>query len=248
MKRSTIASIVVAMALGFAGCGNNSGDAGKGEVAVVKTNITADKNPAQPPSAAPAKCNSAAAMTLSMDGRKLFNSIATANMERMASGRTDVWPHLSEEDGLTDDSDDISGKKYSSATEYFKVLFDVEGDMPYVDADKDTALANGKSKWCVAQGVTDEMSDSAPLLISANFDCSVLPRTWNGDEANAGAAIQIGTLDKMGDQAIVVIYKGGRSKIIAKEEVSLGKILGTDRIDTLPTSWLTPDGVKEVRR
>lgn len=192
-----------------------------------------------------------AAKHLSIEGKNLFIGIVSANTDREAAGLPDVWPHTSEEDGLTDEADDISGKKYSSATEYFKTLFDVEGRNPYVDVGnvgKDSALVNGRSKWCVAQGITCDMPDSVPVLISANFDCSILPSAWSGTAANANTTIPISTLDNIGDSAIVVIYKGGTSKIIDKEDVSLSNILGTGPIVMLPPSWLTPDGVSNSRK
>ena len=122
-------------------------------------------------------------------------------------------------------------------------MFDVDGNKPYVDLDQAYALSEGKSIWCVAQGVVDEMSDNVPVLISANFDCSVLPCTWTGSGADADKVLTIGSLGTMGDSAIVVVYKSGHTKVLKKEDVTLHSILRDVPIDILPQSWLGPENV-----
>ena len=184
------------------------------------------------------------AVKMEISGRNLFIAITQSNTERYAiSNLANVWPHTSEEDGLSDNGNDIAGMKFTSATAYFKTLFGVGGDESYVDIDISYAMSEGKSMWCVAQGVVDEMSDNVPVLISANFDCSVLPCSWTGSESNASKPIPIGLLGKMGDSAIVVVYKGGRVKVIKKKDVTLHNILGDAQIDMMPQSWLGPDNV-----
>ena len=87
----------------------------------------------------------------SMRGRNLFVGITQANTERQSQGLTSVWPHETENDGLnTEDSDDIAGTKYSSSTEYFKELFDIdnygkEDWAPYVSG-VDIAVLGGEKR------------------------------------------------------------------------------------------------------
>ncbi len=194
-----------------------------------------------------AKCCESEAMKMSTNGRNLFVAITGASVNREAAGLSSVWPHTAERDGLSDDAEDIAGKKFQSASEYFKALFDIGGDSPYVDCSKDYAMLDGKSMWNVAQGVMAEMADGTPIMVSANFDCSRLPRRWTGSGPDADQKIAVGSIGKMGDYGIVVVYKGGIVKIIPDAEVTLRSILGNDPIPMLPASWLTPDGAVESK-
>ena len=123
----------------------------------------------------------------SMRGRNLFVGITQANTEREAQGLTSVWPHQTEDDGLnSEDTDDIAGRAYSSSTEYFKELFDIdnygqEDWAPYVSG-VDIAVLSGSGvpaftgsslqsrnvAWTLASGITDEMEDVVPVLITRN--------------------------------------------------------------------------------
>ena len=148
---------------------------------------------------------------------------------------------------LSDDAEDIAGKKFQSASEYFKALFDSGGDSPYVDCSKDYAMLDGKSMWNVAQGVMAGMSDGTPIMVSANFDCPRLPRRWKGSGQDADQTIAVSSIGKVGDYGIVVAYKGGAVKVIPAAEVTLQNILGNEPLPILPASWLTPDGVVEAK-
>ena len=99
---------------------------------------------------------SSAAMKLTNEGRNLFIGIMQANVDRESHGQQNVWPRSSEDDGFMDDKDDIAGMQHKSATEYFNVLFDTKGDNSYVSGlEKSVAFMDDRSKWCVAQGVSD---------------------------------------------------------------------------------------------
>ncbi|HBJ59702.1 MAG TPA: hypothetical protein DDY72_04500, partial [Verrucomicrobia bacterium] len=62
---------------------------------------------------------SANTTAMAMRGRNLFVGITQANTEREAQGLSSVWPHKNTTDGLSDDTEDIAGTAYSSATDYF---------------------------------------------------------------------------------------------------------------------------------
>ena len=195
-----------------------------------------------------AKCCESEAMKMSSNGRNLFTAVKRANVERETRGLPNLWPHATEADGLSDEEEDIAGKKFQSATEYFKALFDIGGDRPYIDLHaEEYAMADGRPVWCVARGVSEEMPDGVPVMVSANFDCSRLPRRWTGSGPDADQKIAVGSIGKMGDYGIVVVYKGGIVKIIPDAEVTLRSILGNDPIPMLPASWLTPDGAVESK-
>ena len=54
-------------------------------------------------------------------------------------------------------------------------------------------------------------------------------------------------MKEIGDSGIVVIYKGGKAEFLQQADVSLCAILGTEPIEALPKSWLTPYGTVNAR-
>ena len=78
--------------------------------------------------------------TFSKQGSDIVGKgILSQSLDRASKGKPSLWPHNTEADGMSDDADDIAGKQYGTATEYFKVLFDInnqgnsEGWRPYID-------------------------------------------------------------------------------------------------------------------
>ena len=69
---------------------------------------------------------SANTSAMSMRGHRLHEAITQVNIDRESKGLASIWPHLSEADGKSDDSDDIAGKTFGTATDYFKELFDMQ--------------------------------------------------------------------------------------------------------------------------
>lgn len=191
----------------------------------------------------------------SIKGRTLFVSIVQANTEREAAGLGTVWPHLAEDDGLSEEQDDIAGKKFSSSTEYFRSLFDVEnctkGDWsPYVsevgldalslcgDEYKSGYFGSGNVNWMVVAGITYEMDDNFPVLISANIEPSYL--TFAKGTKNIGSdgrKIPVGSdANRYGralwwNEAVIVIRKGGKVDVIRKEECTMKALFKADTIE-----------------
>ena len=182
--------------------------------------------------AAMLNANTAAA---AMRGRNLFVGITQANTDREAQGLTSVWPHQTEDDGLnTDDTDDIAGRQYSSSTEYFKELFDIdnygqEDWSPYlggvdiavlsgsgVPAFTGSSLQSKNIAWTVVSGLTDEMEDIVPVIISRNMDTDQFPTSGQNDMSTKKDNVKLGEKypQPFGNKAGIVIHKGGASNVV----------------------------------
>ena len=173
---------------------------------------------------------------MSMRGRNLFVGITQANTEREAAGLPSVWPHKVEADGKSDDTDDIAGNVYNTSTQYFETLFDVKNITaqnwsPYVTgvdlgvlsgngvpAATGTSLTKANVAWCVASGITTEMEDVIPVLVTRNADVSVI----NG-ELSSGTHDMSTKKDEIpltaepapfGNKAMIVIHKGGAANVV----------------------------------
>ena len=188
-------------------------------------------------------------------GQKLFIAITQANTERECLGLCSVWPNLDDELINSEDQNDIAGKKFSSSTEYFRALFDVEnckkGDWsPYVsevgldvlslcgDEYKSGYFGSGNVNWMVVAGITSEMDDNFPVLISANIEPSYL--TFAKGTKNIGSdgrKIPVGSdANRYGraswwNEAVVVIRKGGTADVIRKEECTMKALFKADTIE-----------------
>ena len=174
---------------------------------------------------------SANTSAMSMRGRNLFVGITQANTEREAAGLPSVWPHKVAADGLSDDTEDIAGTPFGTATQYFEELFDVKNITgqnwsPYVTgvdlnvlsgngvpAPTGSSLTKANVAWCVASGITTEMEDIVPVLVTRNADVSVL----NGELSSGTHDMSTKKTEipltaepaPFGNKAMIVIHKGG---------------------------------------
>jgi len=178
---------------------------------------------------------SAQTSACSMRGRNLFVGITQANTEREAAGLTSVWPKTSS--SKSDDTEDIAGNTYGNALDYFKELFDIdnygkEGWSPYVTGVDLNVLScsgvppmqggNMEAKnitWIVAQGLTDEMEDVIPALITRNCDYQKLHTSGDFDgktktEIGVGKANGGESDTPFSNKAWVCIRKGGGTSVI----------------------------------
>ena len=175
-------------------------------------------------------------------GRKLRMGIVQANIEREMGGLPSVLPRSYKAESAT--RDDVAGKAYTSAADYFNALFDMEHYRtsewkPYVDRDLlstlgKNAVVNGKINpagldWCIAANIQDDMSDNTPVLISANVN-----------PANLRDA-----------RALVVVRKSGAVEIIkdpSYNAVYKGTLDEVEGYLEHPIVWLTPTGVVKPGR
>ena len=187
---------------------------------------------------------SANTSAMSMRGRNLFVGITQANTEREAAGLPSVWPHQTEADGKSDDTDDIAGNTYGTATEYFEKLFDVQNNAnqnwsPYVTgvdlnvlsgngvpAPQSGSLTQNNVAWHVISGITTEMEDIIPVLVSRNADASVFNGSFSvgpHDMSTDKTEVPLGSkyAAPFGNKAMIVIHKGGAANVVKAKYAKL---------------------------
>jgi len=179
---------------------------------------------------------SANTSAMSMRGRNLYVGITQANTERSGAGLSSVWPHQTQQDGLSDDTEDIAGTPNGggTATEYFKLLFDIQNYgsanwAPYVSgvdigvlsgsgvpAMASGSLTQNNVAWCVASGITDEMEDIVPVLVTRNLDTSSWSFSGTVDMSTDKTALTLGTTyaAPFGNKACIIIHKGGAANVV----------------------------------
>lgn len=160
------------------------------------------------------------------NGRNLFVAVTSADLERAAAGLSSAWPRSAET--LGEDRDDISGVLFKSSTDYFRELFDMKNVdtgnwSPYVaNVDWQVAIPKGGSqaRWIVARGVTDEMPDIVPVLVSSNVDPTSLV---SAPGEHKGSQLK-GELRFSGEWAVIVRKGGGVVSIRNPSDASLSAI------------------------
>lgn len=173
----------------------------------------------------------------SIQGRKLFTEIIQADITREQKGMASVWPRTS--DTKSDDTEDIAGQTYGSATDYFRVLFDIdhygtEECDPYVGCDMSVLSGSGVPPfagnsfkgdnvlWCIAQGVETDLPEVVPVLVSRNA-CTDDMFTSGDFKGNEKTVVKIGKENgaesnvPFGAKVYVVVRKGGGSEVIEKK-------------------------------
>ena len=206
--------------------------------------------------------------TMSMQGRKLAMGMVQANIER--EGKLGpVWPRTVPQEGEA--SKDVASRAYTSATDYFRALFDMER---YGSADWEPTVGGellsalwgcgvpGMSgqvlekqnvAWIVAANVTDEMPDFMPVLITANFNPSLLLRKWDGKTEDT-KRLPIGPESgakgvPFGNKGIVIVRKSGAAESIKAKFLTYDRLYHGHAFDLTnmnpPLMYLTPTGVAE---
>ena len=183
---------------------------------------------------------SANTSAMAMRGRNLFTGITQANTEREAVGLQSVWPKTSDQMGDNPDTTDIAGTPYTDAAKYFNDLFDMQNYgtkdwAPYVSGvdigvlagsgvsaySGSGTLTGNQVAWQVAKGVTDEMEDVVPVLVTRNVNSEKL-LTKQGENITAADNNKV-TMGKdgsgesdtpFGNKAFIVIRKGGATEVI----------------------------------
>ncbi len=187
---------------------------------------------------------------MAMRGRNLFVGITQANTEREAMGLQSVWPKDSTQKGEDTGDNDIAAQTYSDSAKYFTDLFNIDkyGDAewaPYVSGVDLGVLSGGgvppfssgsqlngnNVAWCVAQGVTDEMEDVIPVLVTRNVDINKLaPSKGQNDMSTKHDTVGLGKSGggesdiPFSNKAFVLIRKGGASEVIKAKYTKLSMI------------------------
>lgn len=170
-----------------------------------------------------------------IQGRKLFQEITQADINREQKGMVSIWPRTSET--TSDDQEDISSQQYNTSTDYFQKLFDLDhyGQPdwdPYVGCDlsvisgfgvspfSGTGSLNGKNVlWTIAQGVETDLPEVVPVLISRNAKADDLFTSGNYDgststKVNVGKDNGAESNVPFGAKVYVLVRKGGASEVI----------------------------------
>ena len=178
---------------------------------------------------------SAQTSAVSMRGRNLFVGITQANTEREAAGLTSVWPKSSTQ--KSDDAEDIAGMDFSDSLTYFKELFDIDNygkdswspyvtgvDLNVLSGAGVPPMASGSLEaknvmWIVASGLTDEMEDVIPALVTRNVDYTKL-HTSGDFKGTDKQAVGVGKANggesdtPFANKAWICIRKGGGASTI----------------------------------
>lgn len=188
--------------------------------------------------------------TMAKQGADIVNGIITES----ASGRENLWPHLTEADGLGSDPDRIDGNAYSTSTDYFKKLFDIQnqttGDWdPYIDAKIECLWGNGvpaassgqlearNVAWSIVAGAAD-MSSPIPALVTRNVDCSQFAVSGQNDMSKNKTKIGLEKKPApFGKKGCIIILKGGEALALPARQCRL-----CDIYDKQPTVSI-PDGI-----
>ena len=174
--------------------------------------------------------------TCTMQGKKLYDAITTAGLNHPDQDECALWPRSAKTKG--NDETDITGKTYSDSLTYFKDLFDLDnyGTQEWNSYLKGAAEVNvlygcgvpafqGKNiqakniMWNVAAGVTADIDEVVPVLVTRNCDTTKLHTTgeFNGtDNQTVGIGKDNGgeSNTPFGKDVFVVVRKGGAVKAI----------------------------------
>ena len=199
-------------------------------------------------------------------GRRLVLGMIKANAGRRG-GLAPVWPLAKVGKGARP-SGEAGSRAYASATDYFNDLFDLAhyGTSEWAPAVDGKLLdALGKEPfagqairaegldWCIAANVTDETPDFMPVLVSANFNPSLLLRKWDG-KSDRFTHLPIGPASgaaksMFGDKFVIVVRKDGSVKKVRAENLTYFLLFKRKAFDLsdkkLPLVYLTPTGIVE---
>ena len=201
---------------------------------------------------------------MSSNGMKLRTAIELANRDRKAIGLPSVWPRTAAVKDI--EKDDIAGRGFKSAADYFTALFDLKNMgtvdwKPYVTEGpillgQDTVVKNtvvaDELHWCIVANVTDALPDNVPVLVSANFNPALLLSKWDGIK-DADKILPIGPASGAAksifdDECIVAVYRNGVYKEIRAKDLTYATLYQRSfdaSKGNPPLAYLTPTGVAE---
>ena len=169
---------------------------------------------------------------VSVRGRNLYTAIFDANTDRQKLGLSNVWPRTKSGSNTTTGDPDIADQGFTSATDYFNELFDMDkvGDSkqwePFVSKDalktlygngvlppgSGTVLTKDNVSWTIAANVQDELDDIIPVLLSRNMRAGDLLKEYDGkrnDKVGLGTAGGAKFDVPLSNKGFVLVTKGG---------------------------------------
>lgn len=167
---------------------------------------------------------------MAMKGRSLFVGITSLDRVCKNRGLPGVWP--------------TSAQAFGSSTEYFrsllKMLKDNRSDLPSDIRDSDwedlVFGSDGKARWSVATGVTDEMANIVPVLVSANVDpTSLILQPGQHDAKGRSKGL------RFEGERLSCVHKGGAAMVV-KRDYATHEIVYREQSFTIPEGYgfLTP--------
>lgn len=171
-----------------------------------------------------------------MNGKKLFDAITTAGLSHPDQDECALWPRSS--NNIGNDTTEITGMKFGDSVSYFKQLFDLDnyGTQQWNSYLKGSANVDvlygcgvppfqGKNiqprnvMWIVAQGVTSDVDEVVPVLVTRNAQYQSLftSGTFTGQEnTQVGIGKEAGgeSNTPFGADSFIVVRKGGGVDVI----------------------------------
>ena len=172
-------------------------------------------------------------VAMASNGRKLHQAITLANTSRETAGKgTTVWPKTQKDEGAGDASgeQDIGDMSFSSTTEWFKKLFDMDNygstDRHAEVEDLDLNVLSGSGvpsisgktleakniAWVAVANIQDGIPDCIPVFVTRNVDYKTLDSSLAQYDGKTATRIQIGKGEystPFQDKAWIIVRKGG---------------------------------------
>ena len=170
---------------------------------------------------------------MASNGRKLHQAITLANTSRETAGKgTTVWPKTQKDEGAGDTGgeQDIGDMSFSSTTEWFKKLFDMDNygstDRHAEVEDLDLNVLSGSGvpsvtgktlepkniAWVAVANIQDGIPDCIPVFVTRNVDYKTLDSSLAQYDGKTATRIQIGKGEystPFQDKAWIIVRKGG---------------------------------------
>ena len=170
---------------------------------------------------------------MASNGRKLHQAITLANTSRETAGKgTTVWPKTQKDEGAGDTSgeQDIGDMSFSSTTEWFKKLFDMDNygstDRHAEVEDLDLNVLSGSGvpsisgktleakniAWVAVANIQDGIPDCIPVFVTRNVDYKTLDSSLAQYDGKTATRIEIGKGEystPFQDKAWIIVRKGG---------------------------------------
>lgn len=170
---------------------------------------------------------------MASNGRKLHQAITLANTSRETAGKgTTVWPKTQKDEGAGDTGgeQDIGDMSFSSTTEWFKKLFDMDNygstDRHAEVEDLDLNVLSGSGvpsvtgktlepkniAWVAVANIQDGIPDCIPVFVTRNVDYKTLDSSLAQYDGKTATRIEIGKGEystPFQDKAWIIVRKGG---------------------------------------